>query len=196
MSSLNKYVETRNLLKVAITDTAVWKGWHTRLYKLELPAGVAADEELLVAHERTTCVDKVLPWFSPLRITGLIQWKWCEIDYGARVIDVLAADDYTGKDTKLADGLGMTLSDGFEALVMESSGHETKEDLPHAITDSYKLIEDSTLSLRHIFASHRDASWETMRNMSTLSAQYIKNNLTLVRTSIAEVGGAYKWQIV
>ncbi|KAJ3181529.1 hypothetical protein HDU87_001139 [Geranomyces variabilis] len=120
--------------------------------RLDTPAAVAADfaEELLVSAMGTKLIPRELLRMS-LHTNAL-----------------LAADHYAAKGTP---------SDGVESVVMEPSGHEAREDLPHAIEDSYKLLEN-------------------MRDMSTLSVQYIKNNLMLLRTSIAEVSGAYKWQVV
>ncbi|KAJ3166727.1 hypothetical protein HDU88_003210 [Geranomyces variabilis] len=103
-----------------------------------------------VSHERTTWVDKVIPWFSPLRTTGLIQWKWCEIGYGALMLNAEANNDHAPRSTKLGDGLGVTAAYGYEYIIMESIGYETKEYIQHSRGDSFKLIGKSILLLRHI----------------------------------------------
>ncbi|KAJ3163170.1 hypothetical protein HDU86_002339 [Geranomyces michiganensis] len=121
-------------------------------------------------------VDKVIPWFSPLRTTGFIQWKWLEIGYGARMLDIEANNNYAPRIIKLGGGVGITTADG--------------------LGDLFKLIENSILSLRHIMAMHRNATWSTMKGMCTLTVQLIKDRLKLLRTSIAQADSVYKWEVV
>ncbi|KAJ3149524.1 hypothetical protein HDU86_006929 [Geranomyces michiganensis] len=160
--SLRSFPETRAALMTILRCDSEWEGWEVRFVAVSLPKEAAPADAMLwkmlrialvqryavlsdgaqpVSHERTTWIDKVIPWFSPLRISGLVRWKWCEAGYGARVLEVHANNDYAARSTKLADGLGLVGGTAFESILVESSGDEAKENVTHVLGDSFKLIE-------------------------------------------------------
>ncbi|KAI8591060.1 hypothetical protein BDZ88DRAFT_381984, partial [Geranomyces variabilis] len=136
-------------------------------------------------HERTVWIDQVIIWFSALRITIPIQWRWCETKYRAR-------DDDEG--TQLADGIALSVN-RHNLILMESSGG-VKDAKAHSEGDTYKLIENSVYALREILAAHKDVSWERMKTMQVLSVQLIKNRATLMTTRVTEGPAGMSWELV
>ncbi|KAJ3156808.1 hypothetical protein HDU86_003574 [Geranomyces michiganensis] len=205
MHSIQQFPATRAAVRSLLSNTGEWAGWDDKVYQTKLAedatdADVALWKVLRIAlvnchmvlcagarpvsHERTTWVDKVIPWFSPLRMTGLIQWKWCEVGYGARMLDIHAENDYATRSTNLADGLGLTTSDRYESVIMESSGHETKENVKHSLGEPYK-----TLTSPHL-------GHEPRCHMGNDEGYLIRNRLTLLRTRVVKADDVYKWQVV
>ncbi|KAJ3164053.1 hypothetical protein HDU88_005707 [Geranomyces variabilis] len=192
LSSLSEHPATRKAVMQIVLDSD-WLDWEERMFSIQLPPDAAPQDRMLwkvvrmgyaachvamspsaklVRHERTSWIDKIIPWFSPMRITGLIDWKWCEITYAARANDLDATTDYTPRRNNLADGIGSMNHESFEAILMESSGHEDKEQVDHALGDSKKLISNSILALRYVLANNRDA------------------------TCVVDVDGTYKWEVL
>ncbi|KAI8586481.1 hypothetical protein BDZ88DRAFT_399839, partial [Geranomyces variabilis] len=138
-------------------------------------------------HERTVWIDQAIIWFSALRKTIPIYWRWCETKYHAR-----SGDD----GTQLADGIAFSVN-GHNLILMESSGGNLTEHKRHSHGDTYKLVENSVLALSQIMAAHKDASWSTMKDMQVLSVQTIKDRMTLITTRIIEDPSAgLSWEIV
>ncbi|KAJ3178827.1 hypothetical protein HDU87_003382 [Geranomyces variabilis] len=180
-ASLAQFPSMRQALMSLFAGDLEWAGFDDNVYGIQLEEACAeevtawkvlrlglAGSPDTYHHERTSWVEKVIPWFSPPRMSGLVKWRWCEFAYGARTTDVDAADDYVTRAPRYADGLGMTPGN-VESIVMESSGEEFREDVSHALGDSYKLVENSVLALRHALSASRDASWDTMKDMMAVA---------------------------
>lgn len=60
-----------------------------------------------------------------------------------------------------ADGVGR--QDGFEIVIMESSGPFLTENIEHSVDDTWKLITMTTNSLRNKILKYQDASIETAK---------------------------------
>ncbi|RCH95699.1 hypothetical protein CU097_014347 [Rhizopus azygosporus] len=75
-----------------------------------------------------------------------------------------------------ADGVGC--GDGFEVIIMESSGPLFTEDIDHFIEDTWKLITMTTNSLRNEILEYQDASIEAVKGLAVFRIQYICGKIT------------------
>ncbi|KAJ3176457.1 hypothetical protein HDU85_007239, partial [Gaertneriomyces sp. JEL0708] len=155
------------------------------------PAAENGDKE---AHERTSWVDNVVPWMSPLRITGLVTWRWCEYGYTAKTDSIEPDDAYQKFPCKYGDGVGEDPGEREEIIVMESSGNGVQENVEHNMEDFLKLIESATFALKHFMQKRKDASFETMRQRGVMSIQLVKDRITLCKTVLGKDGK--NWEMV
>ncbi|KAG1204129.1 hypothetical protein G6F70_000785 [Rhizopus microsporus] len=81
-----------------------------------------------------------------------------------------------------ADGVGC--GDGFEVIIMESSGPLFTEDIDHFIEDTWKLITMTTNSLRNEILEYQDASIEAVKGLAVFRIQYICGKITLIKSSL------------
>ncbi|KAG2191728.1 hypothetical protein INT47_004167 [Mucor saturninus] len=90
-----------------------------------------------------------------------------------------------------SDGVGR--KDGFEVIIMESSGPYSTENIDHSVEDISKLVTLTTDSLRNEILQYQDASIETAKRLSAFGIQCICDKITLIKTSLF---GPTKWQVV
>lgn len=95
----------------------------------------------------------------------------------------------TGK--LFSDGVGR--KDGFEVIIMESSGPYSTEYIDHSVEDTWKLIIMTTNALRNEILKYQDASIETAKGLAAFGLQCICDRITLIKTSLF---GPSKWQVV
>jgi hypothetical protein len=90
-----------------------------------------------------------------------------------------------------ADGIGR--ENGFEVIIMESSGPYSIEYIDHSMEDTQKLITMTNNSLRDEILKYQDASFDTAKGLSVFSIQCICDKITLMKTNLCTQN---KWQIV
>lgn len=90
-----------------------------------------------------------------------------------------------------ADGIGR--ENGFEVIIMESSGPHSTEYIDHSMGDTQKLITMTNNSLRDEILKYQDASFDTAKGLSVFSIQCICDKITLMKTSLCTPN---MWQIV
>ncbi|CAO3658845.1 unnamed protein product [Rhizopus microsporus] len=71
-----------------------------------------------------------------------------------------------------ADGVGC--GDGFEVIIMESSGPLFTEDIDHFIEDTWK----------NEILEYQDASIEAVKGLAVFRIQYICGKITLIKSSL------------
>ncbi|KAJ3176024.1 hypothetical protein HDU87_005541 [Geranomyces variabilis] len=163
---------------------SLWQAWE----KLTPDSNVGLEN-----HERSAWVDHVIGWFSPLRLTKLVSWRWCEYSYDARIFSQQTKEGYAAASKKYGDALGRDPTTQKERILMESSSGLDKEDLEHTIGDSLKLIENAVMGLRHEMAENKNASAASMTKRMVMTVQAVRDVLTL---SYACIGADGKWEIL
>ncbi|KAG2229519.1 hypothetical protein INT48_008408 [Thamnidium elegans] len=93
--------------------------------------------ESSLTNERTPYVEYVIPIFKYFSATTkLMSFLWCEKGLVSNKLLAVCMPDYATK--KLLDGIGTTIKDSLERVLIESSG---EVDDKHTIEDTIKLIE-------------------------------------------------------
>ncbi|EIE82629.1 hypothetical protein G6F55_000995 [Rhizopus delemar] len=114
-------------------------------------------------HERTFWVEYVVPLFKHFSTMNKgVIFSWCEslvLSHGKSQIIPGVWNNTTEK--LFADGVGR--QDGFEIVIMESSGPFLTENIEHSVDDTWKLITMTTNSLRNEILKYQDASIETAK---------------------------------
>lgn len=90
-----------------------------------------------------------------------------------------------------SDGVGR--KDGFEVIIMESSGPYSVENIEHSVEDTSKLIILTTNSLRNEILQYQDASIVTAKRLTAFGIQCICDKITLIKTNLYSPS---KWQVV
>ncbi|CAO3700431.1 unnamed protein product [Rhizopus stolonifer] len=144
-------------------------------------------------HERTFWAEYVIPLFKHFCIMneGFI-FSWCESMMLSHNKSQVIPGVWNNTAEKLfSDGVGR--KDGFEVIIMESSGPYSIEHIDHSVEDTWKLIILTTNSLRNEILKYQDASIETAKGLTAFGIQCICDKITLIKTSLF---GPTKWQVV
>ncbi|KAG2210573.1 hypothetical protein INT47_002515 [Mucor saturninus] len=144
-------------------------------------------------HERTFWVEYVVPIFKHFTIINKeIVFSWCESKVLSHSNSQMVPGVWNNTTEKLfADGIGR--ENGFEVIIMESSGPHSTEHIDHSMGDTQKLITMASNSLRDEILKYQDASFDTAKNLSVYSIQCIRDKITLIKTSLYNPS---IWQIV
>ncbi|KAI8594104.1 hypothetical protein BDZ88DRAFT_9231 [Geranomyces variabilis] len=195
-ASLSSFPTVKDALVGFLKADRPWRKWDDQLHQILLAENASnSDEDLwrairlrlvnchaalcpnagVIDHERTSWIDKVIPWFSALRMTGLVEWRWCE--HSARKVDGQARKGDYPRGKKSVDGVGMA-----PRRLQNAFGVVSREEVAQILGDSVKLLENSVLALRHMLASYKDAQWSIMEPLSVLSVQFIRGKMTPMLT--------------
>lgn len=90
-----------------------------------------------------------------------------------------------------ADGVGR--KDGFEVVIMESSGPFSTEYIDHSLEDTWKLITMTSNSLRNEILKYQNASFETAKNLASYGIQCICDKIIFTKCSLFSTT---KWQVI
>ncbi|KAG2191729.1 hypothetical protein INT47_004168 [Mucor saturninus] len=148
-------------------------------------------------HERTFWAEYVTPVFKHFCINANSREKrlifsWCESMMMSHKKSQVIPGVWNNTTEKLfSDGVGR--KDGFEVIIMESSGPYSTENIDHSVEDTSKLITLTTDSLRNEILQYQDASIETAKLLSAFGIQCICDKITLIKTSLF---GPTRWQVV
>ncbi|KAJ3176560.1 hypothetical protein HDU85_006875 [Gaertneriomyces sp. JEL0708] len=213
-ASLAQHPQSSELIRRLLSQDHKWQHWDDIVCALVLPAcedddklffqiarlGLLKCFETLgpgshrTTHERTTFIDKVIPWLSPLRLTQSVDWLWCEHQYVARAEGHQHERNYETVPMKMADGLGLHPANGHEIMMIECNGGNTTEKVAHNMSDTLKLVENSIIALKNCFSSWKEASFEKMQKVSVLAIHSIKDRLCLTETRVSKDG--QQWQVI
>ncbi|CEP16020.1 hypothetical protein [Parasitella parasitica] len=86
-------------------------------------------------------------------------------------------------DTRLTDGIGSASFDS-NCIVIESSGYNAAQNIPHTQEDSVKNIVSATDILLGIMCKYDKASINTMKKFKVYSVQLIQKKMSLVQYSL------------
>ncbi|KAI7855409.1 hypothetical protein BDC45DRAFT_439245 [Circinella umbellata] len=149
---------------------------------------------LLNNHEQTYFVEHIIPGLLALsKTSGLIQFRWCELEMQAIKAINLKDNDYNAKKApqRFLDALGvMTSSMEMEAVIVEASSSGNSENVGPTIEDTVKILECATSSLVHQQSKYKNASIETFKKLRVFSIHVIKNKITLSSTMLCD---RYRW---
>ncbi|KAI8887113.1 hypothetical protein K501DRAFT_212480, partial [Backusella circina FSU 941] len=101
---------------------------------------------------------------------------WCEKGLEANKKLAICLDD---TQKKLMDGIGYSIKDKSERLVIECSGEIDGE---HTEEDTLKLMEATSRCLKNEMSQYLSASWETFGDRKVLAVQSVSNTITLLST--------------
>ncbi|KAL7316928.1 hypothetical protein PS15m_003352 [Mucor circinelloides] len=88
------------------------------------------------------------------------------------------------------DGVGYSIKDKTERLVVECSGEADGE---HTEEDTLKLMEATSRCLKNEMAKYLSASWDTFGARKVLALQSINNTITLLATKRVD---GNKWAFI
>ncbi|KAI9097049.1 hypothetical protein DFS34DRAFT_133306 [Phlyctochytrium arcticum] len=141
------------------------------------------------ARDRATeWIGTVIPFLSPICITGLISWRWCEQPSLARAMT--DPEDGTAPE-KFGHAVGLSMIGNSEEILVQSSG---TENAPDPVAGSLQLVENTTRTLKHFIAQYKDSAFATMRKKTVMGVEHFNERLTLTFTSPSEDVG--KWEIM
>ncbi|KAI8334824.1 hypothetical protein BC941DRAFT_356528, partial [Chlamydoabsidia padenii] len=80
------------------------------------------------------------------------------------------------------DGIGMSVKDGAERLLIESSG----DNIEHSEEDTIKQICNTSSCLKMDMKKYQFASFDTFRRRQVFGLQFINDKMTLTTTSIID----------
>ncbi|KAJ3174480.1 hypothetical protein HDU87_007173 [Geranomyces variabilis] len=150
-ASLAKLPACKQVLLELLRGEADWDGWDSKLWRHPGVSEEAGEDDKLFwrilrvslaqawvhlmpgpdvgmeNHERSAWIDHVVSWFSPLRLTKFVSWRWCEYKYSARNVARQTKDGYAPSSTKYGDALGSDPTTRHERLLMEASSGLDKE---------------------------------------------------------------------
>ncbi|KAF7725451.1 hypothetical protein EC973_009625 [Apophysomyces ossiformis] len=138
-------------------------------------------------HERTAFVDLIVPSFRALaKVTGLVEFYWCEKELISSKFVHLKDSDYNVKNitTKNIDGLGTARlgRTKMEEVLIESSSGISQENVPHTLDDTIKLLECSTKSLLSEASVRKEASFESFKKMKVYCLHHVEVRSAVVPT--------------
>ncbi|ORX62212.1 hypothetical protein DM01DRAFT_1315612 [Hesseltinella vesiculosa] len=151
----------------------------------------------ITGHERTGFVDIVVPVFSAMaKVTGLIQFYWCEKTLECEAAILSLNNDHTPlmAGRKLLDAIGVTANatTATEMILIECSRYPLSHGIPsHAMDDAVKLVSCSISSLLQEAELRKGASFSKFCELKILAIQVVKNKLTLSYLNMSSSG---KWQ--
>ncbi|KAI7850563.1 hypothetical protein BDC45DRAFT_446841, partial [Circinella umbellata] len=138
----------------------------------------------MLNHEHTSLCEDIVPSLLPLsKMTGFLEFRWCEAPFNATKSNYLKEGDYDAAKNIDALGLLKTQSN-MELVIVEASSGILKEHTTHTIEDSLKILECSVASLRREAANYKFSSLETFKKLNTYGIQIIKSKITLSKTSL------------
>lgn len=116
---------------------------------------------LVATNERTSFCEYILPMFKYFSAsTGLLSFIWCEkASQSCKQVGIY----HPGIGSKLFDGLGTSVKDKVERLLIECSG---QQDTPHNQEDFLKLLECTSACLQLDMMKYRNASSKTFTPLS------------------------------
>ncbi|KAG0176617.1 hypothetical protein DFQ29_005883 [Apophysomyces sp. BC1021] len=132
-------------------------------------------------HERTPFIENIVPSLLSLsKITGFVEFKWCETEFTSNKYLELTKCDYSQSTTKYVDALGcLRTSNNMEIIIVEASSGKLKERTVHTIEDCLKLLECGVFSLRKEAILNKNSSIATFKKLKVFGIQVIKNQVTL-----------------
>ncbi|KAI7850565.1 hypothetical protein BDC45DRAFT_546567 [Circinella umbellata] len=134
------------------------------------------------------CENIVPSLLALLKMTGFLEFRWCEAPFNATKSNYLKEGNYDGRSIQAAkniDALGLLKTQSnMELVIVEASSGILKEHTTHTIEDSLKILECSVASLRREAANYKFSSLETFKKLNTYSIQIIKSKITLSKTSL------------
>ncbi|CEP07792.1 hypothetical protein [Parasitella parasitica] len=142
-------------------------------------------------HERTFWTEYVIPIFKHFCIMnkGFI-FGWCDSNMLSLANSQVTPGVWNNSTERLfADGVER--KDGFEVVIMESSGPFSTEYIDHSLEDTWKLITMTSNSLRNEILKYQNASFETAKNLACYGIQCICDKITLTKCSLFSTT---KWQ--
>lgn len=83
----------------------------------------------------------------------------------------------------MTDGIGTTSFDS-NCIVIESSGYNATQNIPHTQEDSVKNLVSATDILLGIMCKYDKASINTMKKVNVYSAQIIQKKISLIQYSL------------
>ncbi|KAG2220813.1 hypothetical protein INT45_004474 [Circinella minor] len=155
--------------------------------------GMASRKNFDTKQERSFWVETIVPMFKYLATTSnLLVFSWCESLVHSHLQSQVVPGVWNNTTNKLfADGLGRC--EGFDIIIMESSGGYEKENLNHSMDDTWKLIMMLTDSLRQELIKCQDAKYEDAKGLATYGIQCICDTITLMKTTMFD---ARRWQVI
>ncbi|KAI9029616.1 hypothetical protein CLU79DRAFT_735019 [Phycomyces nitens] len=141
------------------------------------------------SNERTPFSEHVIPVFKYFTAaTGLLSFAWCEKQSASnKGLLICFPENYK---RKLMDGIGYSVKDNIERVLLECSG---KANSTHTEEDTLKLIECTTNCLIYEMNQYRSASWTTFGRRKMIAVQSIKDKVTLLSSSKI---GHNRWSFV
>ncbi|CAO3702389.1 unnamed protein product [Rhizopus stolonifer] len=127
------------------------------------------------ANERTPYCEYIVPIFKYFSaVYKNLSFMWCEKGLVANKQLVICLDD---DQKKLMDGIGYSIRDKSERLIIECSGEVDSE---HTEEDTLKLMEATSRCLKHEMSRYLSASWRTFGKRQVLAIQCVNNTITLM----------------
>ncbi|KAI9247751.1 hypothetical protein BY458DRAFT_446176 [Sporodiniella umbellata] len=141
-------------------------------------------------YERTFFIDRVVPIFQNMGDqTGLISFKWCEIfSQGFAAFSILNGQSST---TRYVDGMGYTVADNQECVVIESASGPVKERRDKTEDDSLKQLHTCICVLHSVISCYPNASINTMKKVLAFGINIVKTTIILSTLNINEAGDGY-----
>ncbi|KAG1043128.1 hypothetical protein G6F43_011734 [Rhizopus delemar] len=143
--------------------------------------------EFVQNHERTHFVENIVPSLLALaKITGFIEFKWCEAPFLSSKRLNLKGYDYDYRSAS-SNKLGiLKTQNNMELIIAEVSRHGTmKENTTYTIEDALKILECSVSALRKEVTYYKNASLKTFKKLKIYSLQVIKTQVTLSEMSLS-----------
>ncbi|KAG1554738.1 hypothetical protein G6F49_007756 [Rhizopus delemar] len=141
--------------------------------------------EFVQNHERTHFVENIVPSLLALaKITGFIEFKWCEAPFISSKRLNLKGYDYDYRSAS-SNKLGiLKTQNNMELIIAEVSSGTMKENTTYTIEDALKILECSISALRKEVTYYKNASLKTFKKLKIYSLQVIKTQVTLSEMSL------------
>lgn len=140
------------------------------------------------ANERTPYCEYVFPIFKYFSaVYKSLTFMWCEKGLEANKQLAVCLDD---EQKKLMDGIGFSVKDKAERVVIECSG---EEDGDHTEEDTLKLMEATSRCLKNEMGRYQSSSWSTFGDRKVLAIQVVSSTITLLSTKRVE---GNKWAFI
>ncbi|KAG1153747.1 hypothetical protein G6F37_010078 [Rhizopus arrhizus] len=132
-------------------------------------------------HERTPFIENIVPSLLSLsKITGFVEFKWCEIEFTSNKHLEISESDYNQRPGKYVDALGfLKTSNNMEIVIVEVSSGQLKECTVHTIEDCLKLLVCGVSSQNKEAVLNKNSSIATFKKLKVFAIQIIKNQVTL-----------------
>ncbi|KAG1471357.1 hypothetical protein G6F56_002170 [Rhizopus delemar] len=178
LKGLGNFPNVLKILRQLMGDDVEFENFPQKLWSFQTEAitwsPLENKHDFNKIHERNFWAEYVIPLFKHFCIMneGLI-FSWLVINL---LIEICLQYTNIVNITRRKDG--------FEVIIMESSGPYSIEHIDHSIEDTWKLITLTTNSLRNEILKYQDASIETAKSLTAFGIQCICDKIALIKTSL------------
>ncbi|ORY96092.1 hypothetical protein BCR42DRAFT_430587 [Absidia repens] len=143
-----------------------------------LNCNIDKDNRSTSTNERTPFSEHLIPIFKAFAgITHLMKFTWCEKGLASnRLLSLCLPNKVPVRS--LLDGIGVSIKDGAERILIESSG----DDMDHSEEDTIKQICNTSNCLKVDMKVYRAASFDTFLRRQVFGLQFIHDKMTLTTT--------------